>query len=265
MKNLDQNIWKEIQKSSYMGMDFDLTAFTKIRLAKQRLLVKHFPMLDEGVLSDLVKKYWEINKNPRKTVGANLFILCIVADKISEKALDLLSTLPFTNYGKTFWTGERGYPLVVDIESKRIYGGKGPIIPKPVRMRCQSILELIKGSYHIHEMKRSPGTEAIKKRMKSELKKWGFGLIGFGALHLVLASFLDPVWGAILIVVGICNLFIIHRTLFLVNGLAIITAAVFNSIAIIEAEAGAPCMFVLLQFAWGINEIRKYKLYDQGK
>ncbi|GAH88642.1 unnamed protein product, partial [marine sediment metagenome] len=101
--------------------------------------------------------------------------------------------------------------------------------------------------------------------LKLELKKWGYGLMGFGALHIVLASVLDPVWGVILIIVGICNILISHRALFLVNGIAIMTAAIFNMIAIAGAEVGAFYMLIIMQFAWGIVEIRKFKLYDEVK
>lgn len=264
-KNLDSNYWKDVQKESYIGVDFDLTASSKVRLGKQRLLVKHYPILDEDSLSVLVKKYWEINKQPRKMVGANIFIFCIIADKISEGALGMLSTLPFKNFSKTFWTGEKGYPLIIDIESQRIYGGKGPIFPKPVRKRCENMLECMRNTYHISEIRKSPRPEVTFEKMKSELKKWGFGLMGFGALHIVLASVLDPVWGVILIIVGICNILISHRALFLVNGLAIMTAAIFNMIAMGEAGTGAPFILIIMQFAWGINEIRKFKLYDEVK
>ena len=102
------------------------------------------------------------------------------------------------------------------------------------------------------------------EKMKSELKKWGFGLIGYGALHIVLASVLEPIGGVILIIVGICNFLIPHRSLFLVNGFAIIAAAVFNIIAM-KTGSGIVVMLLVIQFVWGIFEIRKFKLYDEVK
>lgn len=264
-KNLDSNYWKDVQKASYMEVKFDITVSSKVRLGKQRLLIKHYPILDEDTLSVLVKDYWEINKQPRRMVGANIFIFCIIADKISENAINMLSTFPFKNFSKTFSTGERGVPLIVDIESKLIYGSKCPKFPKPVRQRYESVLECIRNTYQISEIRKSPNPEVTYEKMKSELKKWGYGLMGFGALHIVLASVLDPVWGVILIIVGICNILISHRALFIVNGIAIMTAAVFNMIAMAEAGAGALIILIIMQIGWGINEIRKFKLYDEVK
>ena len=107
-----------------------------------------------------------------------------------------------------------------------------------------------------------PKAEVLQTSMQSELKKWGFGLIGFGALHFVLSSVLDPIWGGILIVIGICNLLIPHRALFLVNGMAIMVAAIFNGIAMGD-DGGAFGMVVIMQFVWGVFELRKYKLYSE--
>lgn len=264
-ENLDPDYWKDVQKGYSSGVEYDLTASSKIRLGKQKLLVKYYQLLDEDTLSILIKKFWEMNKQTRKLVGATIFIFCIIADKISENAINMLSTIPFKNFSKTFSTGEAGRSLIVDIESKLIYGSKCPKFPKPVWQRFESVLECIRNTYQISEIRKSPSPEVTYGKMKSELKKWGYGLMGFGALHIVLASVLDPVWGVILIIVGICNILISHRALFIVNGIAIMTAAVFNMIAMGEAGAGALIILIIMQIVWGINEIRKFKLYDEVK
>ncbi len=263
--NLDPKYWGDIKKESYMGVEFDITAIsTKFVGKRQRLMVKHYPILDEDTLSNLVKKYWEINKQTKKVISANFFILCIVAETVSENALKIISAFPFKNFSETDSKGERGCALIVDIKSQQIYG-KCPTIPIPVRNRCKSVLECIRSTYHISEIRKSPRPEVTAERMKAELKKWGYGLIGFGALHIVLASVLDPIWGVILIILGLCNIFIVHRTMFLLNSLAIMTAAVFNGIAIAKAEVPAFNFLVMMQFVWGVLEIRKYKLYDEVK
>ena len=261
--NLESYNWKDIQQDTYIGVEFDLTASKKIGIGKQKLLVKHFQKLDEDTLSVWVKHYDEIDKSPKKLVGAQTFTLCIFAETITENALNLLSTFPFKNFGQLASTGGKGIALIVDFKLKQIYG-RQPGISKPFKKIFKEFLECIKNTYQISEIRKSPKPEVTYKKMKLELKKWGFGLMGFGALHIVLASVLNPVWGVILIIVGICNILIPHRALFLVNGFAIMTAAVFN-MAAMEKDAGAFGMLIIMQFVWGIFEIRKFKLYDEVK
>lgn len=263
--NLDSKYWEDIQKESYMGVEFDITAVSNMSLGKrQRLMVKHYPILDEDTLSDLVKKYWEINRQTKKLIDAHFFILCIIAETVSENALKIISTLPFKNFKEIESKGERGCAFIVDIKSQQIYG-KCPAIPIPIRKRCQSVLAWLMDTYNISVIKKSPRPEVTAKRMKSELKKWGYGLIGFGALHIVLASILDPTWGAILIVLGLSNLFIAHRVMFLLNSLAIMTAAIFNGIAMVKGDLPSFKYLIIMQFVWGLLEIRKFKLYDEVK
>lgn len=99
------------------------------------------------------------------------------------------------------------------------------------------------------------------KKMKSELKNWGLGLIGFGILHIVLTSVLDPVWGIIFIIIGICNFLILHRSLFLINGFVLMAAAVFHMV-FMWSGSGVIGLLLIIQFVFGIFGIRKFKLYD---
>lgn len=260
--NLTPKYWKDIKQDTFIGVEFDLTATCKVGMVHQKLLVKHFPILDEDTFSIWIKRYWEINKKSRKLVGATRFILCILADTISEGALNILSSIPFKD--STGMKNTAGYALVVDLESKKIYG-KPPRIPPNLRRRCESVIACIRDTYKIYKISLSPRPGVTRKKMRSELKQWGFGLIAFGILHIILKSFLDPFWGVILIIVGIFNIFVSHRAMFLLNGSAIMTAAVFNMMVIVEAEANAAFMLVIMQFAWGINEIRKFKLYDMRR
>jgi hypothetical protein len=261
--NLNSKYWKDIKKESYMGVEFDITTTSKVQWKKQRLMVVHYSILDEDTLSDWVKKYWVINKQAKKLINANCFILCILADTVSENALNMISTMPFKKTSETQF-GEVNCALIVNMKSQQIYG-KCPTIPLPIRNRCKSVLACIMDTYHISEIRKSPKPKVTAEKMKSELKKWGYGLIGFGGLHIVLGSVLDPIWGAILMVLGLGNILISHRTMFLLNGLAIMTAAIFNMVAISDAEIGAFYLLIIMQFTWGIIEIRKFKLYDEVK
>lgn len=92
--------------------------------------------------------------------------------------------------------------------------------------------------------------------LKNDLRKWGIGLIALGIIHLVLTGFLDPIWGVLIAGVGVLNILIPKRGMFIVNGIAIIIAGIMNASA-----GGGWKMFGMLQFVWGIQEIRKFREY----
>ncbi|MFZ5993470.1 MAG: hypothetical protein ACOYU4_00565 [Thermodesulfobacteriota bacterium] len=93
--------------------------------------------------------------------------------------------------------------------------------------------------------------------LKNELRKWGIGLIVVGIAHLMLTGFLDPIWGVLIACVGVLNLLIPRRGMFIVNGIVILLAGAMN----VSAGAGWK-MFGMLQIVWGVKEIRKFKEYD---
>jgi hypothetical protein len=93
--------------------------------------------------------------------------------------------------------------------------------------------------------------------LKKELRKWGLGLIALGFIHLVLTSFLDPVWGVLIIITGALNLLIQRKGMFIVNGIAILLAGLMNMSA-----GGGWKFFGMMQIMWGVQEIRKFKEYE---
>ncbi len=93
--------------------------------------------------------------------------------------------------------------------------------------------------------------------MKNELRKWGIGLIVLGGIHLVLTGFLNPIWGILIACVGVLNLLLPGRGMFIVNGVVILLAGVMNMSA-----GGGWKMFGILQIVWGVQEIRKFKEYE---
>jgi hypothetical protein len=101
--------------------------------------------------------------------------------------------------------------------------------------------------------------------MKQELRNWGIGLILLGVAHFVLAGFLDPVWGVAIIVIGVLNLLIPQRGLFILNGMALLwvgTLNIFSAVtAIAEGGGQGWIVFGILQLIWGIQEMRKFKQY----
>ena len=98
--------------------------------------------------------------------------------------------------------------------------------------------------------------------MKGELRKWGTGLIVLGVAHFVLADFLSPGWGGIILAVGVLNLLIPQRGMFVVNGLALLLVGILNVFA---GEVGTWTVYGLLQLAWGVQEMRKFGQYASAK
>ncbi len=97
--------------------------------------------------------------------------------------------------------------------------------------------------------------------MKKSLRAWGVGLITLGIVHLLAAGFLDPVWGGIIIIIGILNLCIQRRELFIVNGVVLMLAGIMNIIVSLIKGITGWIGIGLLQLAWGANEIIKFSKY----
>lgn len=94
------------------------------------------------------------------------------------------------------------------------------------------------------------------QELKRELRSWGIGLIILAIVQFLFAGFLDPMWGILIGILGILNLLIPYRGMFIVNGIVLIIAGILN------ASAGSGWKFFgMLQFIWGIQEIRKYSEY----
>ncbi len=94
--------------------------------------------------------------------------------------------------------------------------------------------------------------------IKKELISWGYGLIIIGIISIVLADFLDPIWGGILIVLGILTLIIQQRGMFIVIGIGLLLAGIMN---IIGGEFGGWTVFGFFQLYWGAQEISKFWKY----
>lgn len=101
-------------------------------------------------------------------------------------------------------------------------------------------------------------SEDQRDAMRKELGGWGGGFVVMGILHLALAGFLDPVWGIVLIVLGVLNLIIRYRGMFIVNGIALIVVGLMNAFG---GAFGLWSLFGAFQIYWGIKEIAKYGRY----
>ena len=100
-----------------------------------------------------------------------------------------------------------------------------------------------------------------KSDLKKDLRGWGISLVLLGIAHLVFAKFLDPIWGVIIIVLGALNFVIVHRAMFVANGISLIVVGVMN---VINGLVGANTLwatFGVFQAFWGVQEILKFGRY----
>ena len=113
------------------------------------------------------------------------------------------------------------------------------------------------------------GTQAVTvDDMEKDLQGWGFGLLAIGAIS-IFTSFLDPVWGGILIAIDILTLLVQRRGMFIVIGIGLLLAGVMNiTSSLISINAGeGGCfdifwiVFGVLQLLWGVNELLKFGRY----
>ena len=120
------------------------------------------------------------------------------------------------------------------------------------------VFEAIASSFQL--LGSSKGDEATFKHsraaMRADIGGWGIPLIIMGIIQ-IFVPVLDTVWGALLIAVGILDLIVRQRFLFIVTGLVIIIAGIMNLTAV--------PIFAILQFIWGGNEIRKYFKYESAE
>jgi len=96
--------------------------------------------------------------------------------------------------------------------------------------------------------------------IRKELRYWGVGLIISGIIHLILYEYLDPIWGVIIIVVGVLALLYQKREMFVVLGAGMLLAGVGNIASGMLSESFWSS-YGLLQLYWGYKEIKKFKLY----
>lgn len=96
------------------------------------------------------------------------------------------------------------------------------------------------------------------EEIQKDLRGMGIGMMVVGVISILLKNFLDPIWGALLILLGILNLVIKNRIMYIVNGIALIAVGIFNILAIITTSSAFWLLFGFMQIGWGISEIKKF-------
>lgn len=102
------------------------------------------------------------------------------------------------------------------------------------------------------------------REFKNEIRGWAIPLILIGVAHLIFRNFLNPIWGIVLIVLGIVNLAIPVPAMVIVNGLALIVVGISNIFTICATGNHYWAMLGLFQIGLGVSEIGKYKRYSRS-
>ena len=102
-------------------------------------------------------------------------------------------------------------------------------------------------------------------KMKKELISWGISLIVLGLIHLLFSGFLDPIWGGVIIILGILNLVIHHRGMFIANGIALILVGALNLIGSLDQGGVFWSSFGIMQMIWGVKEMKRFQNYKEEK
>jgi hypothetical protein len=98
------------------------------------------------------------------------------------------------------------------------------------------------------------------EEMRKDLQGWGFGLIIVGIASLIFHNFLDPVWGVIIIIIGIITLAVQSRGMYIVIGISLIIVGLLNMLG-----GGGWFAFGIVQIVIGITELIKYGKYADAQ
>jgi hypothetical protein len=103
--------------------------------------------------------------------------------------------------------------------------------------------------------------------MKKSIRGWGGSLILWGAISMLFPNVFDSRWGIGLLVLGVINLVITHRSLFIINGLAMMTVGIWNFVETIAAGNTNVFWAVagFFQIGWGVKEILEFSKYRNVK
>jgi len=108
---------------------------------------------------------------------------------------------------------------------------------------------------------RQPIETKLQRDLATEIRARGVGLIVLGIFHFVFSKSLEPTWGAVMLVIGLLNLAIPSRAMFIVDGIALIAAGLWN--ALIGSIGGNVFwrIFGMGQVVWGLAEFGKFGRY----
>jgi hypothetical protein len=110
--------------------------------------------------------------------------------------------------------------------------------------------------------------------LKKDLRGLGILLILWGVIPFIFPQAFSRGWGVVFIVLGIVNLLVRHRVLFILSGVAFLAVGVWNSINFLLFHYLRPganwfsnIIWIILgifQIIWGVQMIKKYNDYPSG-
>ena len=87
----------------------------------------------------------------------------------------------------------------------------------------------------------------------------GIIIIVLGILHIFLLEFLDLYWGGILIIIGLIALIYRSKNMIVIFCGGLILVGILNIRSIIYSGGCWWLLFGIIQIAWGIQELGRYK------
>jgi hypothetical protein len=99
--------------------------------------------------------------------------------------------------------------------------------------------------------------------MLKAIQSWGVSLIVLGALSIIASGFLDPIWGILLIVVGLGSFLVRDAAMFAVYGVTLAWAAVLNALGGLGSESWGWVGFSLLQVYLAVRVFGNYVGFRQ--
>ena len=97
--------------------------------------------------------------------------------------------------------------------------------------------------------------------LTSELRGRGVVYTILGIAHFVFSKTLEPTWGVILVVIGLLNIIIPKRGLFILNGFALLVVGLANMCSGQISGSMAWRVLGIAQIIWGIAEFGRFAYY----
>jgi hypothetical protein len=199
--------------------------FAKVERELQKKLKKYEPISEEEITIDGMPAKKHIYTHSEKKITYKQMLICLKQGKVGWVVVLASSVDAFETYRPAF--------------------------------------EAIMTSFHLFDFNRGEDAKFIysKAFIKSDIREWGIAFIIIGIIQLKSPIFLTW-WGGFLIILGLLELFVQRRFMYIINSLLIITAGILNCVAATEEGAGIWGVFAILQFIWGIIEFRKFFKYQ---
>lgn len=99
--------------------------------------------------------------------------------------------------------------------------------------------------------------EELLKKVQRDVEDWAYALIIMGVASIIFSNLLSPIWGGILIILGILTFTILEPSMYIILGLIIIMLSFKNSLATNSWWT----LYSLLQLAIGVFLVQKFKDY----